>query len=126
MTHNDGSGFGVHSPFKQPTAARLARAGLAVAYNFSFDSTGPTPGALKRGAGARAGGGDGSLVLTIENVGAGVLPLRSSKGFEVLSAGEGLSAARWVSVVASATTSDSVTITGVPADGTKLRYNWYK
>eukprot|EP01046_Picozoa_sp_COSAG06_P037081 COSAG06_NODE_4150_length_4519_cov_3.696045_6_plen_72_part_00 len=34
------AGFNVHSPFKQPTAARLARAGLSVAYGIDVESTG--------------------------------------------------------------------------------------
>lgn len=116
-------GFGVHSPFKQPTAARLARAGLEMAYNFSFDSTGPLPGLLKRAIGTGTDGThastDGSLILTVENVGTGVLPLRSSRGFEVLDSG------RWVSVTAASQTASTVTISGVPATGTMLRYNWY-
>lgn len=45
--------------------------------------------------------------------------LRSSRGFEVLDSG------RWVSVTAASQTASPVTICGVLATGTMLRYNWY-
>ena len=54
------------------------------------------------------------------NAPGGLLPLRSAKGFEVLSDGY------WVSVTASSVTADGrVQLTDVPKTGTSLRYNWY-
>jgi sialate O-acetylesterase len=106
-------GFNVHSPFKQPTAARLARAALATVYNVTVDTVGPLPGRVIRSADGR------SLVLTVERAGSGVAELRTSRGFEVL-AGE-----KWVSVPAVSRTASTVTISPVPAAASKLRYNWY-
>eukprot|EP00038_Savillea_parva_P010797 m.192856 g.192856 ORF g.192856 m.192856 type:complete len:675 (-) comp18757_c0_seq1:153-2177(-) len=106
-------GFNVHSPFKQPTAARLARAALATVYNVTVDTVGPFAGHV-----TRTNDGHG-LVIAIEQAGSGVAPLRSQRGFEVLSKGQ------WMSVPAVSTTSNTVTISPVPADSTKLRYNWY-
>jgi hypothetical protein len=105
--------FKVHSPFKQPTAGRLARAGLALVYNHTFDTVGPT-------AGAAVWSADGSgLVLTVEQVGLGLAPLRSVQGFEVLVTGV------WVPAPCTGTTHSTVTIANVPAAATQLRYNWY-
>ena len=106
-------GCNVHSPFKAPPAARLARAALATVYSVPVDTVGPVPGAVTRTA-------DGTgLVLTVEDAGQGVAEPRSSRGFEVLSAGV------WVSVPATSHTASTVTISAVPAGATKLRYNWY-
>ncbi len=44
----DPAGFNVHSPFKQPTAARLARSALPLVYNISVDTTGPLPASVTR------------------------------------------------------------------------------
>jgi len=71
-------GFNVHSPFKQPVGARLARAGLAQAYGVPMETVGPLASMV-----TRATGNATSLVLTVTDVGAGVLPLRTSIGFEV-------------------------------------------
>ena len=109
-------GCNVHSPFKQPTAARLARAGLAAHYGVSVDTVSPLAGNLSRDG---KNGQGGELILTVLNAGAGVAPLRTSKGFEALDAGH------WVSCPATGHTASTVTITGVPATATKLRYNWY-
>ena len=113
LNGNADPGCNVHSPFKQPTAARLARAGLAAHYNMSFDTVTPLAGKLSRGP------SKGELVLAIEDAGAGVSELRSSKGFEALSAGH------WVSCPATARTASTVTVSGVPDGATKLRYNWW-
>jgi len=69
--------FNVHSPFKQPTAARLARAALPLVYNVSVDTVTPLAGAAVR-TGDKTG-----ITLTIKNAAGGVAPLRSSFGFEV-------------------------------------------
>ena len=109
-------GFNVHSPFKQPTAARLARAAMPVAYPgvMDVDTTGPRAGQVTRDVSA------GTVVIKVANLGsAKVLEARSTRGFEALSNGT------WVSVVVSGTDQDSVTVSGVPSDATKLRYNWY-
>jgi sialate O-acetylesterase len=106
-------GFNVHSRFKQPTAARLARAGLAVAYGRGDIEQGPVHGAVKRA-------GD-NLVLSIDNIGpsSGGVELKSSRGMEVLVAG------KWLSAPVTANTRDTVTIGPVPSGAARLRYNWY-
>ena len=104
-------GFNVHSPFKQPTAARLARAGLKAAYGMEVDTVTPLFDSVQRRGG-------NVVVVTLKDVGSGV-ELHGTKGFEVLSAG------RWRSVQVSGHTKSTVTITGVPSSGTKLRYSWY-
>ena len=108
------NGFDVHSKFKQPPAARLARAGLALAYGIAVDTTTPLFAGVER---SPTGAG---LLVNISNAPGGLLPLRSAKGFEVLSNDY------WVSVTASAVTSDGrVQLTDVPDQATRLRYNWY-
>ena len=114
-------GFNVHSPYKQPTAARLARAGLAVAYGLDVDTVTPLASS------AAYVGGD--IVLTVKNVGvknAGAgISIRSTVGFEALAGGT------WVSVPVTAHTKDTVTISagagGIGGGGavTRVRYNWY-
>ena len=103
-------GFNGHSRFKQPTAARLARAGLSVAYGMDEIEQGPIHGAIKRV-------GD-NLILSIGNWNAGV-ELKASQGMEVLVAG------KWLSVPVSGNTRDTVTIGPVPTAASRLRYNWY-
>eukprot|EP01047_Picozoa_sp_COSAG01_P034405 COSAG01_NODE_2582_length_7421_cov_4.252253_7_plen_110_part_00 len=75
----------------------------------------PLAGKLSRGR------SEGELVLAIEHAGSGVAELRSSLGFEALSA-----AGHWVSCPATARTASTVTVSGVPEGATKLRYNWYR
>ena len=114
------AGFNVHSPFKQPTAARLARAGLSVAYGLEIPggTTGPIHGAAKTFPGVPV-----LLELTVKNVGTGAgVVLRGTKGFELLVAG------KWLSVDVVDHTKDSVSV-ALPLTqekGTKLRYNWYR
>lgn len=57
--------------------------------------------------------------MEITNVGQGVAPLRSSRGFEVLVDG------KWLSVPVTTATATAVTIPQVPTAAKKLRYNWY-
>ena len=116
-------GFNVHSPFKQPTAARLARAGLALAYGLDVDTTTPLAGS----ATLAASGGD--ILLTVKNVGTGGgITLRGTLGFEVLAPFHG-GGGKWVSVPIISHSKDTVTISAGLAGGdgapTRLRYNWY-
>eukprot|EP00041_Stephanoeca_diplocostata_P002274 m.25095 g.25095 ORF g.25095 m.25095 type:complete len:621 (+) comp13137_c0_seq1:240-2102(+) len=110
-------GFNVHSPFKQPTASRLARAGLVVAYGVNssiVDTVGPLP---KHVSPVDV---DGNVVITLQAIGnAGGIEVHSTQGFEVLVDG------RWHSVSISTHTYDTVTVGGVGASATHLRYNWY-
>lgn len=111
------AGFNVHSPFKQPTAARLARAGLSVAYGLDVPggTTGPIHGDVELTA--------GKLVLAVKNVGTGAgVVLRGKQGFEFLIAG------RWISAEIAGHTKDTVSIVvpNVSEKPTKLRYNWYR
>ena len=114
-------GFGVHSPFKQPSGARLARAALALLEPKLVDTGGPKikPVNFKQGA--------ANIEVAITGEGQGILPLRSSKGFEVLSDGVWHSVAATVtgkttlSIALPAGTNYSATSRGASA----LRYNWY-
>jgi sialate O-acetylesterase len=106
-------GFGVHSPFKQPTAGRLARAGLALAYNMTFDTVGPRPSTVHRTPDGKG------LVLNVDHVGSGLEPNMVTKGFEALVGN------LWESVLCTVATHDTVIIANVPQTATQLRYNWY-
>merc|ERR1712232_415768 len=102
----------VHSPYKAPAAARLARAGLREAYGIDVDSVGPRAQIGKRK-------GD-SLQIKLTEIGSGQVELHEpTDGFEVLSGG------KWASTPIIAHSSDSITVGNVPADATKLRYLWY-
>jgi sialate O-acetylesterase len=126
---NHDEGFNVHSPFKQPTAARLARAGLALVYgvgDVAMDTTGPLPGQITRVV--DPGNGLEQLILSVKNVGGGVAPLRSERGFEAFSCSDAThkkGTCHWVSAQATKANSTAVWISGVPTNATKLRYNWY-
>ena len=105
-------GFNVHSPFKQPVGARLARAGLSVAYGMEVDTTGPRPGRVSRH-------GD-MVILQLEQIGSmSGVKVHSKVGFEVLVA------STWKSVTLAAHTKDTVAIGPVPREATQLRYLWY-
>jgi sialate O-acetylesterase len=108
-------GFGVHSPFKQPSGARLARAALALLEPNLVDTAGPEVMAVKLNVGSNIG-------VTITGESQGILPLRSSKGFEVLSDGV------WHSVTAVVTGKATLSIalgSASTANPKALRYNWY-
>ena len=113
---NFDKGFNVHSPFKQPVAARLARAGLSLVYGIDVDTTGPVATSVVQTS-TRA-------LVHVSNVGsAGGLraPKAGVRGFEVLVAG------RWmdVSVVGHTNNTLSLALDGAAINGTKMRYNWY-
>lgn len=112
--------FNVHSPFKQPVAARLARACLHLVYRdlVAVDTPGPRPGALTRST------DNTSLLLEVVGLSEGgeVLPLRTSRGFEV-SSNSWLS--WWRPVPARRENSTHVRIGPVPTKALSLRYNWY-
>ena len=112
------AGFNVHSPFKQPTAARLARAGLSVAYGLDIPGgTGPVHGSVKTFPGATV-----PLELTVKNVGTGAgVVLHGKEGFELLVAGKWLS----VDVVGHTKNGVSIALPLTKEKATKLRYNWY-
>lgn len=111
------AGFNVHSPFKQPTSSRLARAGLVVAYGVNssvVDTVGPLPLDVSPVS------ANGDVVVTLQAIGdAGGIELHSTQGFETLVNG------RWKSVRISANTRDTVTVGSVDPSATHLRYNWY-
>eukprot|EP00937_MAST-01D_sp_MAST-1D-sp2_P005515 g5515.t1 len=117
-------GCNVHSPFKQPVAARLARAALPVAYvddpaAVPVDTASPAFTAAQR-AGS---GGNGGAAVVVHASGLGEdsgLPLRGDgRGFGLLSPG-----GKWVSAHITAHNRSSVTLAGV-AGATQLRYLWY-
>lgn len=107
------SGGGVHSPFKQPVGSRLARSGLSVAYNMKVDTVGPRVQDIHMQ--------DNKIIITITNLGAGAgLELKNKTGFEVLGA-DGF----WYNTPITAHSKNSVTISAIPSNATKVRYLWY-
>jgi len=109
-------GFNVHSPFKQPTAARLARAALPLVYGIEVDTTGPIFDSVTTSA-------DGtSLTVRIKNAGGGLeTTLHSAVGFEV-SSGAGT---KWTAVTATVSSKTTLTLTDLPKTPKTLRYSWY-
>lgn len=128
----------IHSPYKQPVGARLARAAMAVAYGMSehvpVTATATPPTAkgevvvsIHAGYGCRytgTGVGEGSANTT-------VIDVRSNLGFEVLGA-DGV----WHSTpilksgstnsTTSTTATATITLCGAPAAGARaIRYLWY-
>eukprot|EP00664_Eupelagonemidae_sp_cell27_P006023 gene6023-701_t len=98
-------GYNVHSPYKQPAAARLARAGLAVAYGVDVGTYAPFWAGVSRGGG-------GEVTLTVGNLtGDSKVELRAAVGFEP---------ATWDSVNVTAHAAAAVTVGGVPAAATKI------
>lgn len=100
--------------FKQPTAARLARAAVNTIYGISVDTVGPIHGDVSRTVDGRG------LIVAVQQFGKGVLPLRTSRGFEALVNDV------WVSVLVTSYSQSFVIIPNVPAAATKLRYAWYE
>lgn len=98
----------MHSPFKQPAGARLARAGLPLIFNLSVDVTTPMfspPVTTTNG-------------YTLK-VAAGNVQVRSTVGFELM-VGDGANA-KWVSSPIVAHDSGSVTVGLVDGHPTKIR-----
>jgi sialate O-acetylesterase len=109
----------VHSIFKQPTAARLARAGLAVAYGMQFDTN---AGPSVKGVEVE---GD-SVTVKLIGLGKGGVQIRSTTGFEVLVNDGGVAAPGvWVNTPITGHQSDSVTIGALASNASKIRYSWY-
>ena len=116
-------GFNVHSPFKQPVAARLARAGLAQAYNVSVETVGPLFQSVRR---VNETSDDALVELTGCGASGGVLPVQNTQGFEALVPGGAHGASVWEPVPVIAHAECSVTVGGAfGRNATKLRYNWY-
>ena len=112
-------GFGVHSPFKQPAGARLARAGLALLESELVDTAGPMVADVQKSQEGHTGAT--MITISITGEGQGILPLRSTKGFEVLS-----TVGVWYSVAATVTGKSTLTISSPHVEAaTALRYNWY-
>lgn len=109
---------GVHSAFKRPAGARLARAGLSVAYGVDVETISPrvdTVSLVGRGAGAPR-----NVMVKLTSLGSsGGVELHNTTGFEVLSDGY------WVSVPITSHTSNSVMMGPVPANSSRVRYAWY-
>lgn len=118
-------GFGVHSPFKQPSGARLARAALALLEPKLVDTAGPELKAVKLSTLSRGGSSSHTHIeVTITGEAKGILPLRSSKGFEVLI--NDVWQSTTAEVTGKATLSIAVGGVGGSLDAPKaLRYNWY-
>ena len=114
------SGYNVHSPFKQPVAARLSRAALASVYGEEKVLTGPhaTAAALKGGVITVAIAGVGQEGVSIRNP--TISPFNVS-GFEVLRDSDSV----WAGVQIIGHTTDTVTLAYSGPTVSKLRYLWY-
>ena len=102
----------VHSPYKQPAGARLARQALASAYRVPQ----PSPAAVS------ALKTESSVVITLGNVGkGGTLVHKSLFGFEVLG-----SDGNWhvTPVIAPSSPALTVTVGPIPAGASAVRYLW--
>ena len=118
-TANDDGG--IHSKFKQPAGARLARAALALVYGTGVTvAAGPSVKSVV--ALLPKGGGDGTATITLNNAGAGIaMHTDGRRGFEVLLPSNNT----WVSVPVASHTADTVTVGSIPSTATRLRYLWY-
>ena len=115
----------IHSCYKQPAGARLARRALAVAYGRGGNLTAADPVATS----ATVGGG-GSLTIAIAGVGAAGLDVKlGAAGFEVLgnctsSLGhcKGGTCLCWTPCNITSAQAASVTVGGVPSAPVAVRY----
>ena len=107
----------VHSPYKQPVGARLARAALAAAYGQS-QHRGPTVGGASIDAADPA-----TVLIQIDGVGPGGLELRARVGFELLGADGLWHSAPVIDVRDNHTV--RVSVGGADVAPTAVRYLWY-
>ena len=114
------AGYNVHSPFKQPVAARLSRAALASVYGDQTVLTGPhaTSAVLKGGTITVSIAGVGKEGVRIRNP--SISPFNAS-GFEVLRGSDSV----WTSVSIVRHTPNTVTLAYSGPSISKLRYLWY-
>ena len=118
------SGGGIHSPFKEAAGTRLARAALKQVYGMSAQQVaqGPVLGSVS----ARAPAQNGSVTVTLRSAGGGVeLHTDGKLGFEALPAEAHPYAAHWQNIPIVVHGKDSLTLGGVPANATRIRYLWY-
>eukprot|EP00039_Didymoeca_costata_P023904 m.8650 g.8650 ORF g.8650 m.8650 type:complete len:204 (-) comp3935_c0_seq1:5-616(-) len=107
-------GFNVHSPFKQPIGARLARAGLKMIYNVSIENVAPRLESITTTA-------EGFL-LKFSNLYNTSLELHSTRGFELLVN------STWCSTTINPKLSTSTMVfvnSGTCGNAKRIRYNWY-
>ena len=115
-------GFNVHSPYKQPVGARLARAGLVHAYGESLDTASPYFSSVtKNGSNA---------IVTFSDCGSPgvVLPPSTTRGFEILVHNASRNESRWLSEPIVDHSQCTVTVQDVydeTMSASRLRYNWY-
>lgn len=110
---------GVHSPFKQPAAARLARAALKCAYGVNTGTLAPRVGSVKRS-------GNDTVVVTLTDLGTAV-EVHNTTGFEAMVVSpQNASQAMWVSTPVVGFDNTSVALGSFPAGATRLRYLWYQ
>ena len=104
----------VHSPWKQPASARLARGGLAVAYGIDSHKINPVVSTVSI---------SGRIIsIKLKGLGPGGVTLQGNKlGFEALG-GDGL----WHSTPIKAKTTDTVIVGPAPAGAKAVRYLWYQ
>jgi hypothetical protein len=114
----------IHSPFKQPCGRRLARGGLAVAYNMKeLHTVNPVVDSVKLR-------GD-SIVVTVGGLrkpeGLGVLTATTgAEGFEVLgNCGNTSAPVCWQSAPIVSHTTTTITLSNLPANPTAIRFMWY-
>jgi hypothetical protein len=114
----------VHSPYKQPVGARLARGGLRLAYNMvNEDVVRPVVDSVKLSSGF-----DG-IEITISGLGASshlVCDVVGSLGFEVLgNVSWSKTGMGWKSTPISSCTDNTVVINNIPKNAKAVRYLWY-
>ena len=103
----------VHSPYKQPVGARLARQALVVQYG----GTQPSPVAEK----VSASGNTITVTVTGLDTGATLeaLPTSSKDGFEVLGSDQ-----QWHATPVASIGAQTVTLSGAPSGAKAVRYLW--
>lgn len=110
---------GIHSPYKEAAGTRLARASLVHAYDRKDISPGPVLGSVSTRTTA------GTVTVSIKNPSKGVVLHTDGRvGFEALPYEAVPYSVRWTNVPIVSHTADSVTLGGVPANATRLRYLW--
>jgi hypothetical protein len=122
----------IHSPFKQPAGRRLARGGLAVAYGMtSAHAVDPTVTreSLKMSA------DKSSLVVSVQGLGSkGLVAVVGADAFEVLGSCDPQPEAGtctdatclcWMNTPIASATETTVTLEGLPASPSAVRYLWY-
>jgi sialate O-acetylesterase len=107
----------IHSPYKQPVGARLARLGLAVAYGHDYPDYASNVALSAKATDAS------TVLITFKNLSgssSGIVARTGAIGFEVLGADQ-----VWHSTPIAASTKNSITVGRAPAGALAVRYLYY-